>query len=127
MRFWRKSDVADRGSIATDETQIVVAQRASETVVTVAGRVTIDSSPYLRSALLRLLKERRGAVVVIDMEGVTYLDTSAIATLLEALALARQVSVKLRLEGMRGRVRMLAEMTELATIFAAAGSEVVFS
>jgi anti-sigma B factor antagonist len=106
-----------------DDIGIVVRQEASDTVVTVTGRVTIDSSPHLRSTLLRLIEARRGGVVVIDMAGVTYLDSSGLATLMEAVRLAQQAAATLRVEGVGGRVRMLVDITELPAIFSAAGSE----
>jgi anti-sigma B factor antagonist len=126
MRFWRKKEGTGLGPIETEQMSIVVTQNPPESVVTVTGRVTIDSSTYVRSTLLRLLEERRSAVVLIDMSAVTYLDASGIGTLLEALRLARQVSVKLRLEGLTGQARMLAEITEIGAIFTSAGSEVIF-
>jgi anti-anti-sigma regulatory factor len=51
---------------------------------------------------------------------------SGIATLLEALKAARECSVKLRLTGMRGQARTLAEIAQLDTIYRAWGSEVEF-
>ena len=103
---------------------LVVGQSGADTLVTVAGRVTTESSPDLRSLLFRLIKKDRS--VVIDIHRVIYLDTSGIATLLEALKLSASRSGKLRLLGVGGQPGVLAEITELATIFAAAGSEVVF-
>jgi anti-sigma B factor antagonist len=103
-----------------------VTRKDSQAIVTVAGRVTVDSSPHLRSVLLRLLRDKTGEVVVIDVSKVSYLDTSGIATLLEASKAARKRSVKLRLERASGRVRMLAELVELPKILDALGSEVIF-
>jgi anti-sigma B factor antagonist len=94
--------------------------------VTVAGRVTVDSSPHLRSALLQLLRRRAEPVVVIDLSEVSYLDMSGLATLLEALKAARRHSVTLRVLGMTGQSRMLAEIAELDEVFRSAGSEVEF-
>jgi anti-anti-sigma factor len=87
----------------------------------------MESSPYLRSLLLHLLRMRLSAVTVIDIAGVTKLDTSGIATLLEVLALARHKAVKLRLVGVRGQPGMLIELTNLAEVFSVSGSEVVCS
>ncbi len=106
---------------------VQVTQADSEAIVHIAGRITIDSSPQLRMALLRLLGREAGTVVVIDLSKVPYLDTSGIATLLEGLKAAQERSVKLRLVGVSGRVRMLAELLELPKIFGALGSEVVFA
>ncbi len=94
--------------------------------VVVAGRVTVDSSPKLRTALLDLLRGGGSPVLVIDLSDVTYLDMSGIATLLEALKAARQRSMKLRVTGMNGQSRTLAEIAQLDTIFRAWGSEVEF-
>ena len=98
----------------------------SQDTVAVAGHVTINSSPQLRLVLLRLVARRPGALVIIDVSKVSYLDSSGIATLLEVLKAAREGSVKLRLVGASGRVRMLVELLELPKIFSAFGSEVMF-
>jgi anti-sigma B factor antagonist len=94
--------------------------------VTVTGRVTVDSSPHLRSVLLQLLRRGAEPVVVIDFSAVSYLDMSGLATLLEALRAAHQCSVRLRVLGMTGQSRMLAEIAELDRIFQLEGSEVEF-
>jgi anti-sigma B factor antagonist len=88
--------------------------------------VTVDSSPYLRSALLKLLRRDKATLVVIDFSAVSYVDMSGIATLLEALKAARERSVKLSLTGMNGQSRTLAEIAQLDAIFRAWGSEVEF-
>ena len=104
-----------------------IVRTASGTTVAVSGRVTIDSSPHLRSLLLQLIRKETSQTVTIDLSKTSYLDTSGIATLLEALKAARRHPVKLRLVGVSGQVKMLAEILELAQSFRAAGSEVVFS
>ena len=98
---------------------------SSQPTVEVAGCVTVDSSPHLRSVLLRLFHAASGLVMTIDLSKVSYMDISGIATLMEALRIAREREAKLRLTGMTGQVRMLAEVTELDRIYQAAGSEVV--
>ena len=64
--------------------------------------------------------------MVIDLSALSYLDMAGIATLLEALKAARESSVKLRLTGIGGQARTLAEVAQLDTIFHAWGSEVEF-
>ena len=100
---------------------------SNQFTVAVAGRTTVDSSPHLRSVLLGLLRRRvTPPVVVIDLSALSYLDMSGIATLLEALKAAHERSVKLRLVGISGQVRTLAEIAQLDTIFRSWGSEVEF-
>jgi anti-anti-sigma factor len=54
------------------------------------------------------------------------MDTSGIATVLEALRSAQDRSIALRMVGVSGQVRMLVEATQLAEVFRVSGSEVVF-
>ena len=113
-------------ALEAGEISIRVVRASSESTVIVTGRVTVDSSPHLRSVLLQLLRRGAGPAVVIDLSGVSYLDMSGLATLLEALKAARQRSKTLRVLGMTGQTRMLAEIAELGKIFQAVGSEVEF-
>ena len=64
--------------------------------------------------------------MVIELSALSFLDMAGIATLLEALKAARERSVKLRLTGISGQVRALAEIAQLDTIYRAWGSEVEF-
>ncbi len=123
-----KTSVGVQGSRldAGEVTVQVIPDSSGRLTVGVAGRVTVDSSPNLRSSLLDLLRAGTARVTVIDLSGVSYLDTSGLATLLEALKAAREHSVTLRVTGITGRARTLAEIAQLDTIFRAWGSEVEF-
>jgi anti-anti-sigma factor len=92
------------------------------TVVVAIGRVTVDSSPQLRVVLHDAIVA--AARVVIDLRGISYLDTSAIATLLEAATLALAHGVSLRVTGLHDHPRFVAEGAELDHIFIALGHEV---
>ena len=128
LLFRRRAGNADSHLTVLDagEISIRVAQAGSESTVIVNGRVTVDSSPHLRSLLLQLLCQGTAPAVVIDLSGVSYLDMSGLATLLEALKAGRLRSKTLRVLGMTGQTRMLAEIAELDKIFQAAGSQVEF-
>jgi anti-sigma B factor antagonist len=108
------------------EITVQVVPASEPLTVAVAGRTTVDSSPQLRSVLLGLLLRGTAPVVVIDVAALSYLDMSGVATLLEALEAASERRVKLRLTGVSGQVRTLAELVQLDTIFRAGGSEVEF-
>ena len=97
----------------------------ADIIVLATGRVTVDSSPRLRA----VLRDAIGAGVTgisIDFSGTSYLDTSAVATLLEAATLASKRCV-LRVIGLHGDARVVAESVELDRIFAALGYEVQFA
>ena len=108
------------------ESAVHVLPKSDRLTVEVAGRISVDSSPDLRTALLELLCRSKAPVMAIDMSAVTYLDMSGLATLLEALRAARARSVKLQISGINGEARNLAEIAQLDTIFRAWGSEVEF-
>jgi anti-sigma B factor antagonist len=112
--------------VEAGEITVHIIPASDQITVAVAGRVTVDSSPTLRSTLLELLRRSKAPVIVIDLSAVSYLDMSGMATLLETLKVAHECSVRLRLTGMSGQSRTLAEIAQLDAIFRAWGSEVEF-
>ena len=126
FRQWSKDARLKETRPDTGEGAVRVIPNRERLTVAVSGRVSVDSSPDLRCALLRLLYRSAAPVMVIDLSAVTYLDMSGLAILLEALKAARQRSVKLRMTGISGEARNLVEIAQLDTIFRAWGSEVEF-
>jgi anti-sigma B factor antagonist len=72
------------------------------------------------------LIDKGADLIVIDLSAVTHIDTSGLATLLEIANIARDRSVRLRLQGISGQPRRIAELTQMGEIFRALGSEVEF-
>jgi anti-sigma B factor antagonist len=126
FRRWIKNSSFAETRIDTGEIAVHVVPASKPLTVAIAGRVSVDSSPDLRSALLDLLRRGAAPVIVIDLSAVSYLDMSGLATLLEALKAARERSVKLRVTGISGEARILVEIAQLDTIFRTWGSEVEF-
>jgi anti-sigma B factor antagonist len=126
FRKWRENARVEETRLEAGEITVHVVPGSNQLTVAIAGRTTVDTSPDLRSVLLGLLRRGTAPVVVIDVSALSYLDMSGIATFLEALKAAREHSVKLRLAGMSGQVRALAEVAQLDTIYRAWGSEVEF-
>jgi anti-anti-sigma factor len=114
-------------SVGANAMSVDVRQAGACTTVVVSGRVTVDSSPHLRPVLHQAIGAAPPSGVVIDFTAARYLDISAIATLLDAATLASQLAVPLRLIGLRGDARLVAEATELDHIFLALGYEVQFT
>ncbi len=126
LRKWQtNASVEDTRTEAGDMT-VKVIPASNHITLSVAGRVTVDSSPNLRSALLDVLRRKASPVLHIELSGVSYLDTSGLATLLEALKAARERSVILRVTGISVAARTLAEIAQLDTIFREWGSQVEF-
>jgi hypothetical protein len=68
--------------------------------------------------------QRRALCSSVDLSALSYLDTSVVATLLEAARIASSAQgVRLRVIGLIGEPRMLAQIAELDVIFRAYGSD----
>ena len=114
--------LASSGSIS-----ITVDHCGSDVLVRLNGRIDVDSSPDLRDCLLAVLSEEPlpGAIIV-DLAGVPYIETSGIATLIEALRIARHHQMTFCLQGLGGSVLRLFEVTGVLDLFEAkdCGNEV---
>jgi anti-sigma B factor antagonist len=110
-RVWegrlKRIPLASSGSIS-----ITVDQSESETLVRLNGRIDVDSSPDLRDCLLAILSEERlPRAVTVNLAGVPYIETSGIATLIEALRIARHHQAIFCLQALSGPVLRLFEVT----------------
>ncbi len=92
-------------------------------MVRLGGRIDVDSSPDLRDRLRTLLsKEALPQTIIVDLAGVPYIETSGIATLIEALRTARHHQIHFRLQGLSGAVLRLFEVTGVFALFDASSS-----
>ncbi|MGD0986842.1 MAG: STAS domain-containing protein [Candidatus Sulfotelmatobacter sp.] len=106
------------GKVLTNSVlEITVIPGGEATVLLLNGRVNIDSSPALRDRLLAMLRANPPVSVVIDLAGVTYMDASGIATVVEALKIATNRRGSLRLRGLHGTVQRLLEVTGVSSLF----------
>lgn len=89
----------------------------SECRVRLSGRITIDSSPDLRTSLLARLEDSDCRILTVDLFDVDYIDTSGLATVVEVLRAARAKGRTFRLTGLRDRPKYLLEATRLLHLF----------
>jgi len=105
-------------------TQLVPSYRkeGEALVATVRGEIDLNNSPLLRSSLLHLVERHAPKQLVLNLAGVPYMDSSAIAVLVELL---RKVggSGRIVLTDLQPRVKGLLEIARLHTIFRLVGSE----
>jgi anti-sigma B factor antagonist len=102
---------------------ISVDQVGNDATVRLSGRVDVDSSPDLRDRLRTLLSEEGlPQAIIVDLAGVSYLEMSGIATLIEALRIARHHQINFRLQGLSGAVLRLFEVTGVLALFEANNS-----
>ena len=85
-------------------------------VIAPEGEVDRHESPRLRTALLDALAGGPAAVVV-DLAGVSFMDSSGVATLVEAMKLAKAAGVPLTLCSMSGTVRDVFALARLDKFF----------
>ncbi len=85
-------------------------------IVDCSGEVDLYSSTHLREALV---KELNGSVpsVLINMTGISYIDSSGIATLLEGLQLSRKTQKRFGLYGLRKNARSVLGLARLDRVF----------
>lgn len=87
-------------------------------VVSLKGDVDLQFSPKLRKKLLELLAEKRNLLV--DLGHVRYIDSSGVASLVEAFQLARKHGTRFGLVGVSSaamRVLQLARLDRVFSIF----------
>ena len=84
--------------------------------VSMLGRITIDNAEQIRRRLANALRSQP-VLVTVDVSDVTYLDTSGLATLMEAMRTARQQGTRLVLCGVQEQPRYLLKITDLDHIF----------
>lgn len=80
--------------------------------VVLHGRITVDNSGEMRQGLFRALRAKP-ATVSVDLSDVSYIDTSGLATLVEAARTARRQGTRLVLGGMKDQPRYLIAITHL--------------
>lgn len=81
------------------------------------GRIDIDSSAAIRGRLLALFEAQHPKIISVDLSGVTHMDSSGIATLIEALRIARSYNTEVRLQGLEGRLLRLFQSTGILRLF----------
>lgn len=105
--------------MADDVLQIRSETREGGEIVAPEGDVDLSRSPTLRQAL-REAQARKPKRLIVDLSGVDYMDSSGVATLVEALQIARRTDTRIVLCGMRDRVRSIFEIARLDSVFAIA-------
>jgi len=81
-----------------------------------SGDIDLHRSSEFQQALLNLAAQKPD-VIVLDMTGVGYMDSSGVASLVKLLARVRRDDIGLKLAGLTPRVRSVFEITRLDTVF----------
>ena len=86
-------------------------------VMAVRGEIDLHNSPELRTELLDLLARHAPKRLVLNLAQVPYMDSSAIAVLVEALQKVRKAGGQVLLTDLQPRVKSLLDIARLGSIF----------
>ncbi|OGR14519.1 MAG: hypothetical protein A2277_14135 [Desulfobacterales bacterium RIFOXYA12_FULL_46_15] len=85
-------------------------------LVTVEGEVDMFTSPNLRDKLLPFFKKKIKGIIV-DLSGVSFMDSSGIATLVEGLQWSKRENRQFVLTGLGTNVLNALTLTKLNNVF----------
>jgi anti-sigma B factor antagonist len=85
-------------------------------IVSLQGRIIVSNANEMRRTLADALRSQPGELTV-DLANVTYMDTAALATLIEAMRNARKQSTRMILRSVQTQPRYLLTVTDLDHVF----------
>lgn len=101
--------------------QIEVTEEHGGWVLAVLGDIDMHTSPALRKELMGLVR-RRETPLVVDFSGVSYIDSSGIATLVEGLKGVMVYGGRLQLVAIPERIMEIFHFAKLDKVFAIHGT-----
>ena len=85
-------------------------------VLEVSGSVDIDHGDELKGAIFNLI-EKKNLNIVVDMSGVSYIDSSGLGILVGAVTHARRAGGNLKLANISPGVKEILNLTRLSSFF----------
>ena len=110
-------DRPDTTSDLVTDAAVVSGDGGDVLVAKLHGEVSLHNSPALRADLLKLVQERKPTAAILNLAGVPYMDSSAIAVLVEVLKAIRGGGGKVYLTDLQQRVDGLLHIARLDSIF----------
>jgi anti-sigma B factor antagonist len=96
--------------------KIEIAERKGVKVFELSGEIDMNSSPALRSELMGFV-QKRAPVLFVDFSGVSYIDSSGIATLVEGLKGMMSYGGRLKLLDIPQRIAEIFAFSKLDKVF----------
>ena len=91
-------------------------------IIAASGEIDVATAPDLTAAL-DLMIDRGATAISVDMEHVTFIDSSGLGALVTALKRAQQTDATLTLVNLSGSARKVFEITGLLETFGADGAQ----
>lgn len=115
MLPWQRSNRSDFG-IKTAANSSPMARLDWEHFLPLEGEIDLHRSPRLERSLASMIKKKPDQIVV-DLAGVTFIDSSGVAVLIRALQNIQEYGGKLTLSGVNDKVRPIFEIARLDQVF----------
>ena len=87
------------------------------TIFDLSGDIDFANSPVVRDSLLREIRESRTPRVVVNLSQVRYIDSSGVASLVEALKASRDLGSRFILFGLSSAAREVLQLSRLVNVF----------
>ena len=97
-----------------------ISEQQGASVVAFTGEVDLESSPAAREILLKCLEST--SKVIVDLSKVSYIDSSGVASLVEALQAAKKNGSQFALAAVSEPTRRVLELARLDKVFTLYGS-----
>ena len=98
------------------ELEVAWESRDGITILRPAGDIDLGRSPAFRADIRKALTDKPSRLVI-ELSGVSYMDSSGVATLVEAMQLARKTNSRLVLCSLSDRVHSIFEIARLDQFF----------
>src|SRR4051812_22958969 len=92
-------------------------------VLAVRGELDLHNSPELRTSLLDLIQRQAPRKLILNLAQVPYMDSSALAVLVESLKKLLKTGGQVLLVELQPRVKGLLEIARLTTVFGICANE----
>jgi len=96
--------------------EVVTRSKHEATIVSIKGDVDLYSSPSVRKAIIALT-EKKSPAILVDLQNVSYMDSSGVATLVEGLQQTGKYKGRFKLFGLGLAVREVFELSRLDKVF----------
>jgi len=97
--------------------QISARRVETTTIFDIVGDIDLANSPQIRKAVLHEIREERTPKVVMNLTKVRYIDSSGVASLVEALKASRDAGSRFILFGLSPAAREVLQLSRLLKIF----------
>jgi anti-anti-sigma factor len=108
--------VTGKGAMGDDQASFVRSERDGRATLVVTGEIDLVTAPYLRDELAAVVGGA-GSTTVVDLSGVTFIDSSGLGALIDARTAIDATDATLVLLNPSGPCRRVLELTGTAVLF----------